>query len=262
MRRAFDAKTFVVTGGAGAGIGGAVVRGLAEEGADVVIVDIDPRGSEVARELGARFISADLSDPSKGCAAVASEVEHLHGLVNAAGIVERRRFPETEVNEWDRVLRVNAAAPLYLIQALLDHFVEGAAIVNITSLEEQLPISVFPPKTTPLYAASKAALGLITRSLAPALGSRSIRINSIQPGYTHTPLSAPLREVAEGWTSAQTPLRRWAEPAEIADVILFLLSDDARYVTGVTVKVDGGLALGPQRALSEASTATPTGTRT
>jgi NAD(P)-dependent dehydrogenase (short-subunit alcohol dehydrogenase family) len=129
----------------------------------------------------------------------------------------------------------------------------GKPIVNVTSLEEQLPSSLFPPLTTPIYAASKGALGLLTRSLAPTLGARGIRINTVAPGYVHTPLSAPLRELAEPWTVAQTPLRLWAEPDEIADVVLSLLSDDPRYVTGTSLRVDGGFALGPQRALYPAS---------
>jgi 2-deoxy-D-gluconate 3-dehydrogenase len=247
MSGTFDGKTVVVTGGAGGGIGGAISRGLHEEGAEVVIVDIDERGAELARQYGGRFIAADLSSPAAGAAAVAAEVERLDGLVNAAGTLERKRFPELEQAEWERVISINAGAPLFLIQALFERFDRGGAIVNITSLEEKLPIALMQPRTTPIYAASKAGLGLLTKSLAPMLGTRQVRINSVAPGYTHTPLSAPLRERAEPWTVAQTPLQRWAEPDEIADVVLFLLSDDARYVTGTSTKVDGGIALGPQK---------------
>jgi 3-oxoacyl-[acyl-carrier protein] reductase len=248
MSGAFDRKTIVVTGGAGGGIGGGVSRGLAEEGAEVVIVDIDESGRERASELGGRFVAADLTDPGAGAANVAVSVDQIHGLVNCAGTLEGSRFPELGVDDWERVLSVNAAAPLFLIQALFDRFVEGSAVVNVTSLEERLPMALRPPLTTPIYAASKAALGLLTRSLAPVLGTRGIRINSIAPGYVHTPLSAPLRETAEPWTAAQTPLRRWAQPDEIADAVLFLLSDDARFITGASLRVDGGFALGPQRA--------------
>lgn len=247
MSGAFADKTVVVTGGAGGGIGGAISRGLAAEGAEVVIVDVDPRGEQLAREYGGRFVAADLSDPGAGAAAVAAAVERLDGLVNAAGVLEPRRFPELTPAEWERVVNINAAAPLFLIQALFERFDRGGAIVNITSLEEKLPIALFQPRTTPIYAASKAGLGLLTKSLTPVLGSRGIRVNSIGPGYTHTPLSAPLREAAEPWTAAQTPLGRWAQPEDIADVVLFLLGDDARFVTGTSTKVDGGIALGPQR---------------
>jgi 3-oxoacyl-[acyl-carrier protein] reductase len=248
MSGLFERKTIVVTGGSGGGIGGGVVRGLAEEGAEVVIVDINERGRQVASEVGGRFVAADLSDPSVGAATVAASVDRIHGLVNCAGTLEASRFPELEFGEWNHVLSVNTAAPLFLIQGLFDRFVEGSTVVSITSLEERLPIALRRPLTTPIYAASKAALGLLTRSLAPVLGARGIRINAVAPGYVHTPLSAPLREVAEPWTAAQTPLRRWAEPDEIADAVLFLLSDDARYITGMSLRVDGGFALGPQRA--------------
>lgn len=247
MSGAFEEKTVVVTGGAGAGIGGSIARGLAEEGAEVVIVDVDDRGDEVAAELGGRFVKADLTDPAAGAATVAAAVERVDGLVNGAGILERTRFPEVDPAEWAPVQSVNAAAPLFLIQALFEQFVEGGAIVNITSLEERLPIAMRRPLTTPIYAASKAGLGLITRSLTPVLGERGIRINSIAPGYVHTPLSAPLREVAEPWSAAQTPLRRWGQPDDIADAVLFLLGDDSRYITGTSLRVDGGIALGPQR---------------
>ena len=120
-------------------------------------------------------------------------------------------------------------------------------MVNVTSVEENLPNALFPPRTTPIFAASKAGLGLLTKALAPVLGSRGVRINSIAPGYTHTPLTAPLAELAEPWTAGQTPLRRWAKTDDVGDVTLFLLGDDARFVTGTSTKVDGGIALGPQR---------------
>lgn len=247
MSGAFEGRRIVVTGGAGGGIGGAISRALAAEGAVLTIVDLDERGRELAPELGGTFIRADLSDPAAGVAAVAAGVERLDGLVNAAGVLEAGRFPELTIEEWDWAVHVNAAAPLLLIQALFEKFEPGGAVVNITSLEEKLPIALFQPRTTPIYAAGKAGLGLITKSLAPALGARGVRINSVAPGYTHTPLSAPLREKAEPWTAGQTPLLRWAVPEEIADMVLFLLSDDARFVTGTSTRVDGGIALGPQR---------------
>jgi 2-deoxy-D-gluconate 3-dehydrogenase len=227
MSGTFAGKVVVVTGGADGGIGGAISRGLAEEGAEVVIVDIDERGHGLAAELGGRFIPTDLSDPAAGAETVAAAVERLDGLVNAAGVLESKRFPELEQREWEWVVSINAAAPLFLIQALFDRFAKGGAVVNVTAIEEQLPVALFPPWTTPIYAASKAGLGLLTKSLAPVLGDRGIRVNSVGPGS-------------------------WAQPAEIADVALFLLSDDARYVTGTSTKVDGGIALGPQRGDEDA----------
>lgn len=248
MSGAFAGKTLVVTGGAGAGIGGAICRRLAEEEAELVIVDVDERGEEVAAGLGGRFVKADLSDPQEGARIVVAAVDRLDGLVNGAGTLERTRFPQIDASEWAPVLSINAGAPLFLIQALFDRIADGGSVVNITSLEERLPIAMRRPLTTPIYAASKAGLGLITRSLAPALGQRGIRINSVAPGYVHTPLSAPLRADAEPWSAAQTPLRRWAQPEDLADAVLFLLGDDSTYITGISLRVDGGFALGPQRA--------------
>lgn len=248
MSGAFEGKRMVVTGGAGLGIGGSIATRLAAEGAELVIVDIDERGHEVAAELGGSFVRADLSDPVGGVAAVTEAVDRLDGLVNAAGTLERSRFPEIDPSEWAPIQSINAGAPLFLIQGLFERFAAGGAIVNITSLEERLPIAMRRPLTTPIYAASKGGLGLITRSLAPALGQRGVRVNSLAPGYVHTPLSAPLRADAEPWSAAQTPLRRWAQPEDIADAVLFLLGDEASYITGASLRVDGGFALGPQRA--------------
>lgn len=245
MSGCFAGRAYLVTGGAG-GIGGAIARGLAAEGAELTIVDIDSRGEELAAELGARFIAADLGEPSAAVSAIEAAVERLDGLVNAAGIAEASRFPALTAADWEQVMRVNAAAPLFLIQALCDRISDGGSIVSVTSLEEQLPIGVVGPMT-PVYVASKAALASMARSLAPSLGERRIRINSVAPGIVDTPLAAAVKERGEAWTSTQTPLGRWARPEEIADVVLFLLGDETTYVTGTTVQVDGGIGLGPQR---------------
>lgn len=245
MSGAFEGRSVLVTGGAG-GIGGSVVRGLAAEGAELTIVDRDERGAELAAQLGARFIAADLADPVAAVASVAAAVDRLDGLVNVAGIAEERRFPELGIEDWEGVMRVNAAAPLLLIQALAGRIADGGSVVNVTSLEEQVPVGMVGPMT-PVYVASKAALASLARSLAPVLGARRIRINSVAPGIVDTPLAASVRELGEPWTAAQTPLGRWARPEEIADVVLFLLSDETPYVTGTSVMVDGGLGLGPQR---------------
>lgn len=245
MSGAFAGKDVLVTGGAG-GIGSAVVAALAAEGATVTIVDRDERGRELAAKIDGRFIAADLSDPEGAAATVADAVERLDGLVNVAGIAESQRFPEIGVADWELVMRINAVAPYLLIQTLADRIAEGGAVVSVTSLEERLPVGVVGPMT-PVYCASKAALGSLARSLAPTLGERGIRINSIAPGFVDTPLADSVREAGEGWTSAQTPLGRWAQPSEIADAILFLLGGESGYVTGISLRVDGGVAMGPQR---------------
>jgi NAD(P)-dependent dehydrogenase (short-subunit alcohol dehydrogenase family) len=245
MTGAFAGKEVLVTGGSG-GIGSAVATGLAAEGATVTIADRDERGRELAAQLGGRFVAVDLTDPEAAVATVSAAVERLDGLVNVAGIAESKRFPEVGVGDWEVVMRVNAIAPYLLIQALADRISDGGAVVSITSLEERLPVGVVGPMTS-IYAASKAALGSLARSLAPVLGERRIRINSVAPGFVDTPLADSVRELGEGWTSAQTPLGRWAQPSEVADAVLFLLSDESTYVTGTSLRVDGGVAMGPQR---------------
>jgi NAD(P)-dependent dehydrogenase (short-subunit alcohol dehydrogenase family) len=240
----FDGSTIVVTGGA-SGIGRAVATELSRLGARVLIVDRDRDGGErVASETGSVFVEADLIDPTAAIDSIRANADELHGLVNTAGINEPSRFPEITAVDWDRVVAVDARAPLFLIQGVLDLFPpSGGSIVNVTSIEAVVGVGAIGP-TTPVYAAAKAGLNAIGVSLASQLGPRRIRINSIAPGFVHTPLSAPLREQAEPWTSARTPLRRWAQPEQIADAVIFFLSDDSEFITGTALAVDGGVALG------------------
>jgi len=243
----FEDRSYVVFGGAG-GMGWATCARLAEAGARVLAVDIDAeRGRAAEAELGIEFIQGDVLDLEPVKAGIEERLEAIDGLVYAAGIHEHGRFPAVSEEEWDRVFAVNVRGPFFLIQALMERFRSpGASIVAITSLEEFIPVAIVS-STTPAYAGSKAALGLASKSLATHLGAQGIRINSVAPGLVRTPLSASVLDTAEEWTARRTPLGRWADPEDIADVILFLLSDDAGYVTGQSITVDGGFGLGQIR---------------
>lgn len=231
--------TVVVVGGAG-GIGRAVCATIASVGGRPLRVDL-------RRDAEHETIEADVLDPGETARRIAGAVDgEIHGLVYAAGIHEHTRFPRLDLSEWRQVMDVNARGVLFLVQALVDRFASAASIVAVTSVEETIPVGVTGP-TTPAYAASKAALGSIVRSLAPPLGARGIRINAVAPGLVQTPLSAPVVAAAEQRTARRTPLGRWAQPEDIADVIAFLLSSDAGFITGASIGVDGGFSLGQLR---------------
>lgn len=160
--------------------------------------------------------------------------------MNAAGVASTETTGEVTLAEWDHVLRVNLTAPFFVCQALADRLADGGAIVNISSIEAHVALST-SGATTPGYAASKAGLELVTTCLAADLRGRGIRVNAVAPGFIRTPMTAAHQLAHGDWVARRTPLGRWAEPSDVAAVVEFLLSDGARFITGTTVVVDGGL---------------------
>lgn len=190
------------------------------------------------------MIVADLSDPGE-TARVASTVLESFGradiLVNNAAAAARLATVDTDAALIDELLAVNVRAPLLLTAALVPAMVAAGrgSIINLSSVS-----GVIGTPRRAAYAASKGALDAATRSLAVELGPHGIRVNSVAPGVVDTDLWAKNKAVpgVVGLIEAQTPLRRWASPSDIADVIVFLASDAARFVTGETIAVDGGMA--------------------
>jgi len=239
-------RTAVVTG-ASRGIGAAAARALDHAGARVALV---ARGGEALLALAGELdhdpvvVVADLSE-AEAPAAVAREALDALGavdvLVNNAAAAAR--LPTVDLNAAivDELLAVNVRAPLLLIAALVPSMIEhgGGSIVNLSSVSGL----VGTPRRS-AYAATKGALDAATRSLAVELGPYGIRVNSVAPGVVDTALWAKNKAIAGVIESveSQTPLRRWATPEDIADVIVFLASDAARFVTGETIAADGGMA--------------------
>jgi NAD(P)-dependent dehydrogenase (short-subunit alcohol dehydrogenase family) len=240
----------VVTGGA-SGIGRACVEALAAVGRSVAVWDVNADGArDVAAALGgtAIGIGADVVDDA-AIAAAAEATRHalpsIGGVVHAAGIVSIEPVGEIDFTNFRRVLDVNVTAFARVTQALLPDLrraTPGAAIVGIASIEALVGNAVVPA-----YCSSKAAMLGLTRSMAAALGPEGMRVNAVCPGYVETPMTADglaVPGLREQWES-QAALRRIGQPSDIAGVVRFLLSDDAAFVTGQAIVVDGGvLAVG------------------
>lgn len=241
-----DGRVAMVTG-ASRGIGAAIARRLDGAGARVVLVarDADALGA-VAEDLSRDpvVLPADLSHTDE-VSRVASEAVELAGgvdvLVNNAAAAARRPLAETDAGLIDRLYAVNVRAPLLLIAALVPVMAgRGAgAIVNLSSVSG---IRGAPHRVA--YAATKGALDAATRTLAMELGPLGIRVNSVAPGVVDTNMWAENKKMPGVVASVEalTPLGRWATPEDVADVVAFLASDAARFVTGVTVSADGGMA--------------------
>ena len=240
-----DGRKALVTG-ASRGIGAATARALDRAGARVVLAARNRSHLEaVASGLGHDpvVLFTDLADP-EAPAQLAREAVQAVGeidvLVNNAAIAFRVPLGELTVEMIDQQLAVNVRAPLLLIAALAPGMQKrgGGSIVNLTSVSGL----VGTPQRAG-YAASKGAMDAATRSLAMELGPCGIRVNAVAPGVVDTDLWAKNKAIpgVVEKIEAQTPLRRWALPDDIADVIVFLASDAARFVTGETLGTDGGM---------------------
>jgi NAD(P)-dependent dehydrogenase (short-subunit alcohol dehydrogenase family) len=246
--RPVDGRSALVTGST-SGIGRAVALALAAGGADLLVHGRDQaRGeavTEQVRQLGRRavFVPAELRDPASCAPLVATAVAEfgrLDVLVNNAAAVLQAPTEQTGEAALDELFAVNVRAPYLLVQAALPHLREGGGVVvNITGS----PAYRGAPASS-AYAATKAALHSLTRSWAAELGPLGIRVNEISPGATDTPLSRRTALADPQRRSAiiqRVPARRIGEPDDIAAAVTYLVSDQAGYVNGTTLAVDGGL---------------------
>ena len=232
--------------GASRGIGEAIARALDCAGARVALVGRNRRPLEaLARSLrhDSKVIVADLEDPAAPAKVVAeaSVLGPIEVLVNNAAIGVRTDTVSLDASTIDRLMAVNVRAPLLLAAGVIPAMTErgGGSIVNITSVSGL----VGTPRRA-AYAATKGALDAATRSLAIELGGSGIRVNAVAPGVVDTAMwekNKAIPGVVES-VEALTPLGRWSQPEDIAEVVVFLASDAARFITGETISVDGGMA--------------------
>jgi 3-oxoacyl-[acyl-carrier protein] reductase len=237
-------RVAVVTG-AGRGLGAAIAEELAARGAVVVVADVDRDLAEAtaARLPDASAVVADVTDPL-AVNALFDEVARANGrvdvLVNNAGVGAVAPSEQLAPEVWSRTLAVNLTGTFLCAQAAARHMLPAGrgVIVNIASL---FGATGMPMRAA--YAASKHAVVGLTKVLATEWAGRGIRVVAVEPAYVRTALD-DADQVAGGYTTAdierRTPMGRYAEPAEIARVVAFLASDDASYVTGSEIAVDGG----------------------
>jgi len=237
---ALEGKTALVTGGS-RGIGAAIGEELARAGADVVLGYRSGKdeAEELARRIGGRAIQADVSDPAEAARLVA-EAGDVDVLVNNAGVTRDGLLARMSDDDWRTVLDTNLAACFYTCRAVTRPMMKKrrGSIVNVSSI-----VGVHGNWGQTNYAASKAGIIGFTKSLAKELGSRNVRANVVAPGYVTTRLTDVLPEEATKAMLDNTALGRLGDPADVAGAVRFLCSDEAAFITGVVLLVDGGLGM-------------------
>ncbi len=238
-------KVAIITGAA-RGMGASEARIFASEGAKVVLADIQVEdGQAVTKEITdaggqAVFVEMDVSiqaDWDRTIEAAISNFGKIDVLINNAGIIERDSLEETSEETWDRIMAVNAKGIFLGTKAVIPHMraAGGGAIVNISSISGMIS------QGYPAYNASKGAIRVFTKSSAVELARDNIRVNSIHPGTIWTSMSTYKRAFTREDRAKIIPMRRVGEPEEIAWAALFLASDEASYMTGSEVVIDGGV---------------------
>ena len=231
--------------GAGPGIGEAIAIAMAREGARIVAIDINIGAAvRVARTVGEKAVglACDVTDRT-ACDSLAAKVRDEIGsisiLVNNAGIIRRGKVSDANTRrDWDDTLAVNLDGPYNVITAFLDQLRDTkGSVINIGSIQSFVALP-----NSAAYTASKGGVRLLTKALAIELGPMGIRVNAIGPGFTATPLNADARQNPEYMANftGRIPLGRIGAPEDVALPAVFLASEMARYITGVTLPVDGG----------------------
>lgn len=241
-------KVAIITG-AGSGIGRATALLFAQEGAKVVVADINEKsGMEVVEEIKnaggeGLFIGLDATNREQTKQMVKDALEkygRIDVLINNAGITQDALVSKMTEDQWDRVINVNLKGAFNCIQAVIEVMVNQSkgVIINASSIS-----GVCGNIGQTNYAAAKAGLIGMTKTLAKELGKKGIRVNAVAPGFIITPMTSKLPEKILEMMKEKTPLRRLGEPLDVAYAYLYLASDEANFVNGAVLNVDGGLVL-------------------
>ncbi|USZ71493.1 SDR family NAD(P)-dependent oxidoreductase [Natronosalvus halobius] len=246
-----DQKVALVTG-AGQGIGAAIAEKLSSEGYTVVVNDVDTDKAQIVAEridnsaIETMPVVADVSSKSEVEKLVSRVIDtfgRIDVLVNNAGVQTIAPFLDLKESEWDQVLDTNLKGVFLLTQqvasTMIDNGIEGN-VVNITSIHQDIP-----RKEKNHYDASKAGAWMLTQEIALELAEYGINVNAVAPGAIQTPMNREIMESDElrEEVNAKTPWNRMGKPEEVADIVAFLASDTAEYVTGSYLRVDGGRSL-------------------
>jgi len=240
-----ESKTAMITGGA-SGIGAGIARKFSQSGARVAICDIDAQaGEKTAQELGANvsFYALDIANESSvntAVDAIARDLGRIDILVNNAGITNDKLILRMTESDWDRVLKINLTGTFLVTRAVAKYMLKqrSGRIVNIASV-----IGIIGNAGQANYAASKAGIIGFTKSCAKEFASRNITVNAIAPGFIQTRMTETLPEAAKNAYLKNIPLNRFGTPEDVANLARFLASDDAAYITGHVVNLDGGMVM-------------------
>jgi 3-oxoacyl-[acyl-carrier protein] reductase len=234
----------IVTGGS-RGIGAAISRELARAGAKVAVNchSGTQTADQVADEIGGLVVQADVSDPEEAQALierVEGELGGIDALVNNAGVTRDTLIARMSDDDWQTVIDTNLRGTFNTSRAVSRKMMRrrSGAIVNLSSV-----VGIHGNPGQANYAASKAGIIGLTKALARELGSRGVRVNAIAPGYITTELTDVLNDEQRGLILGNTPLGRLGEPEDVAGAVRFLCSDDAAFITGEVLLVDGGLGM-------------------
>ncbi|WP_417718913.1 SDR family oxidoreductase [Salipiger sp.] len=236
-------RALVVTGAAG-GIGAAIARRAARDGfAPLILMDRDAAAlAPVAEETGGFAIAVDVTDAAAVAAAFARAralAPSLYGLVTAAGVVDNGKLADLDLDRWSRILTINLTGTFLCCLNARDWLQEDGRLVTLGSLAGRTGGVI----TGTAYAASKGGVEALTKSMAQELAPRRITVNCVAPGAVETPMLAAHPPEKKAAMSATTPLGRMGRPSEIAAAVSWLLDEEAAFVTGAVIPVNGGLRM-------------------
>lgn len=241
-------KVTIITG-AGSGIGKGTALLFGKEGAKVVVADVNEKGgeetaSEIRQNGGESFYAKlDVSNREQ-VKNIVQETLNKYGkidvLINNAGIIQDALVVKMTEEQWDSVININLKGPFNCIQAVVGTMIEkgGGVIINVSSI-----VGLYGNIGQTNYAAAKAGLIGMTKTLGKELGKKGIRVNAIAPGFIFTPMTATIPEKILEMMKEKTPLKRLGLPEDVANTLLFLASDEASFINGAVISVDGGLLL-------------------